>query len=110
MWYRDLSENMGAYQNKTVKFKGLVAHDDRLPCNSLVIGRPIMTCCVDDIQYAGLISIFSTNTSLKDEEWVTVKGTIKIEKHKLYRTQGPVIYVESTEFAVPPKQVVATFY
>ena len=110
VWYRDLSENMGAYQNKTVKFKGLVAHDDRLPCNSLVIGRPIMTCCVDDIQYAGLISIFSTNTSLKDEEWVTVKGTIKIEKHKLYRTQGPVIYVESTEFAVPPKQVVATFY
>ena len=110
IWYRDLSENTMAYNGKTVKFKGIVAHDDRLDLNSLVIGRPIMTCCVDDIQYAGLISIFKSNTTLKDEEWVTVKGTVKIEKHKLYRTQGPVLYVQSTEFAVPPKQVVATFY
>lgn len=110
IWYRDLSENMGAYQNKTVKFKGLVAHDDRLLANSLVIGRPVMTCCADDIQYAGLISVFKSATTLKDEEWVTVKGTIKIEKHKLYRSQGPILYVENTEFAVPPKQIVATFY
>ncbi len=110
VWYRDLSENMMAYNGKTVKFKGLVAYDDRLPANSIVIGRPIMTCCVDDIQYGGLISIFKTNSVPKNEEWVTVKGTVKIEKHKLYRQQGPILYVESTEFAVAPKQVVATFY
>lgn len=110
IWYRDLSENMMAYAGKTVKFKGLVALDDRLPKNSVVLGRPIMTCCVDDIRYGGLISIFKSDTTLKNEEWVTVKGTVKIEKHKLYRTQGPVLYVESTEFTVPPQQVVATFY
>ncbi len=62
LWYRDLSENMQAYDGKTVKFKGLVAHDDRLPANSVVIGRPIMTCCVDDIQYGGLISVFAGST------------------------------------------------
>lgn len=110
IWYRDISENMNAYNGKTVKFKGLAATDDRLPGNSIVIGRPIMTCCVDDIQYGGLISVFKTNNVPKNESWVTVKGTIKIEKHKLYRSQGPVLYVEATEFAVPPKQVVATFY
>jgi len=110
LWYRDLSENMNAYNGKTVKFKGLVATDDRLPPNSIVIGRPIMTCCVDDIQYGGLISVFKTNNLPKNESWVTVKGTIKIEKHKLYRSQGPVLYVDATEFAVAPKQVVATFY
>ncbi len=109
VWYRDLSENMMAYNGKVVKFKGLVAQDDRLPNNSIVIGRPIMTCCVDDIQYGGLISIFKSNSTPKNEEWVTVKGTVKIEKHKLYRQQGPVLYVETTEFAVAPKQVVATF-
>ncbi len=110
IWYRDISENMNEYDGKTVKFKGLVAEDNRLPANSTVIGRPIMTCCVDDIQYAGLISVFKGSTTPKNEEWVTVKGTIKIEKHKLYRTQGPILYVESTEFAVKPQQVVATFY
>lgn len=110
IWYRDLSENMEQYDGKTVKFKGLVAEDDRLPSNSIVIGRPIMTCCVDDIQYGGLISVFNKKVTLKNEDWVTVKGTIKIEKHKLYRSAGPVLYVNSTEFAVPPQQVVATFY
>ena len=110
LWYRDLSENMMAYNGKTVKFKGLVAEDDRLDKNSVVIGRPIMTCCVDDIQYGGLISVFKTNNPPKNETWITVKGTVKIEKHRLYRSQGPVLYVESTEFAVQPKPVVATFY
>ena len=110
IWYRDLSESMADYNGKTVKFKAMVALDERLDSNSRVLGRPIMTCCVDDIQYGGLISIFSKNIALKNEDWVTVKGTVKIEKHRLYRSHGPVLYVESTEFAVPPKQIVATFY
>lgn len=110
IWYRDISENMADYHGKTIKFKAMVAMDERLDANSRVLGRPIMTCCVDDIQYGGLITIFSKNTSLKNEDWVTVKGTVKIEKHRLYRAEGPVLYVESTEFAVPPKQIVATFY
>ena len=110
IWYRDISENMADYHGKTVKFKAMVAMDERLDAKARVLGRPIMTCCVDDIQYGGLISIFTQNTSLKNEDWVTVKGTVKIEKHSLYRSQGPVLYVESTEFAVPPKHVVATIY
>lgn len=110
LWYRDLSENMMAYNGKAVKFKGLVAEDDRLPSNSIVIGRPIMTCCANDIQYSGLICVFDKPVTLKNEDWVTVKGTVKIEKHKLYRSQGPVLYIEATEFAVPPQQAVATFY
>lgn len=110
IWYRDLSECMSDYNGKTVKFKGIVAKDPRLDKSSVVIGRPIMTCCVDDIQFGGLICVFKNAASLKDQEWVTVKGTIKIESHNLYNRQGPVLYVDSTDFAVPPKQVVATFY
>ncbi len=110
IWYRDMSENMADYNGKTVKFKGLIAADDRLPSNSMVIGRPVMTCCADDIQYSGLISVFKNTGMLKTGDWITVKGTIKIEKHKLYRNQGPVLYVEATELAVAPKQPVATFY
>ena len=110
IWYRDLSENMSNYQGKTVKFKGIIATDERLPKRSVIIGRHVMTCCVDDIQYSGLIAKFSNDIKLKTRDWITVKGTIKIEKSMLYRSEGPVIYVESTEFAVVPKQEVATFF
>lgn len=110
LWYRDLSEEMDKYQGKTVKVKGIVATDERLPNTSVIIGRHIMTCCADDIQYSGLVCVLKEPTKLKTKDWITVKGTIKIESNPLYRQKGPVLYVESTEFAVPPKQEIATFY
>ena len=110
LWYRDLSEEMDVYNGKEIKFKGIVAKDPRLGNNSVVIGRHIMTCCEADIQYSGLICVFKNTVKLKTRDWVTVKGKIKVESHKLYKNKGPVVYVESTEFAVPPKQEVATFY
>ncbi|MBQ8848902.1 MAG: GTPase [Clostridia bacterium] len=110
IWYRELSENMESYDGKTVKFKGIVCVDNRLPKNSVIIGRHIMTCCADDIQYGGLICVFQTPQKLKTRDWLTVKGRIKIENSKLYKQPGPVLYVEATEFAVAPKQEVATFY
>ena len=110
LWYRDLSEEMAKYHGKEVKFKGIIANDPRLPANATVIGRHVMTCCVDDIQYSGMICVFKELKKLKTRDWITVKGTIKIEANKLYRGKGPVLYVEETEFAVQPKQEVATFY
>ena len=110
LWYRDLSEELDSYQGKTVKVKGLVATDSRLPKTSVIIGRHVMTCCADDIQYSGLVCVFKDAPKLKTGAWITVKGKIKIESNKLYKQRGPVLYVESTEFAVPPKQEVATFY
>lgn len=110
LWYRDLSEEMKKYDGKLVKFKGIAATDDRLPKNAVILGRHVMTCCVDDIQYSGLVCLFKEPHKLKTRDWITVKGRIKIENNKIYRQPGPVLYVESTEFAVKPQQEVATFY
>ena len=110
LWYRDLSENMKAYEGKCVHFKGLIARDNKLGERGAIIGRHIMTCCADDIQYGGMACVFKNPISLKTGDWITVKGKIKIEAAKVYRAKGPVVYVDSTEFAVAPKQEVATFY
>ena len=69
-----------------------------------------MTCCADDIAYHPLVCVFSQLSTLKTRDWVTLTGKIKLEKHKLYRGVGPVLYVTETTFAVPPAQEVATFY
>ncbi len=110
LWYRDMSEDMKTYEGKCVRFKGLIARDDKLGDRGAIIGRHVMTCCADDIQYCGLACIFKTPISLKTGDWITVRGKIKLEAAKVYRTKGPVVYVEATEFAVEPKQAVATFY
>lgn len=106
LFYRDLSEEMQKYDGKTVRFKGIVARDGA----SILAGRHVMTCCVDDIAYHPLVCIFCGPTSLKTRDWVTLTGKIRVEKHKLYRGVGPVLYVTKSEFAVPPAQEVATFY
>ena len=54
VFYRDLSEEMDKYNGKTVKFKGLVARDPKMPANMALAGRHVMTCCEADITFMGL--------------------------------------------------------
>ena len=69
-----------------------------------------MTCCADDITFAGLICKFDKNTSLNTGDWALINAKIKIEFHPLYQRKGPVLYVQSTAFAVKPNPELATFY
>ena len=106
VFYRDVSEDMKKYNGKTVKFKALIARDGA----NILAGRHVMTCCADDIAYHPFVCVFDQLPSLKTRDWVTLTGTLRLERHKLYRGEGPVLYVSATEFAVKPAQEVATFY
>jgi uncharacterized membrane protein YcgQ (UPF0703/DUF1980 family) len=88
----------------------MVARDPKLGKCSLVIGRHVMTCCADDIEYNALVCNFPSAINLKTRDWTIVTAKIKVESHKLYGRPGPVLYAEKTEFATKPAQEVATFY
>lgn len=110
IWYRDMCEDLDKYHNKTVKFKGLIARDPQLGNKCVIIGRHVMTCCADDITFGGLICNFKKDTSLKTGDWILLTAKVKIENHPMYNRQGPVLYCESTSFAVKPNPELATFY
>lgn len=110
LWYRDVSEDLDFYVGKTVSFKGLVARNAALDTCSFVIGRPIMTCCADDIAYSGFVCRVPSPTSLKDGEWVKVTAKITYEACELYKRKGPVLNAKGTSFAVKPEHEVAVFY
>ncbi|MBQ3639229.1 MAG: GTPase [Clostridia bacterium] len=110
LFYRDLSEEMAKYDGKTVRFKGIIARDRSLGANGALAGRYVMTCCEADIAFHPVVCVFPEETTLKTRDWAVLTGRIKVEKHRLYNGQGPVLYVNSTEFAVPPVPEVATFY
>ena len=109
VWYRDMSENMRAYDGKTVKFKALVARNKSVDRNVMLGGRHVMTCCVDDIQFCGLACIFPKAPALDTGDWAVLEGKIKVENNKLYRTQGPVIYVKDYAISSAPREEIATF-
>lgn len=110
LFYRDISENMSAYEGKTIRFKGLVACDKRLNAGTFVAGRHIMTCCEADIQYCGIVVISDGSLPVVTRDWVLAEGKIKLEKHKVYNSVGPVIYATKVVKCEKPEQELATFY
>ncbi len=110
LWYRDLSENMEAYDGKTVSFLGQVTKNDKLPKNSFVIGRQIMTCCVDDITYSGLLCEDKNSDTVSKGDWVRINARLTVKDCRLYGKRGPVLSTLSLEKAEAPEDPVATFY
>ncbi len=110
LWYRDLLEETDKYNGKTVKFKGICAYDERMPNDTFVAGRHIMTCCIDDVEYSPIVCICKNKHNIKSRDWVMVTGTIKVEYCKFYQDKGPVIHIEETAITSAPAQELATFY
>lgn len=108
-WYRDLTENQDNYEGKKIKVKGLVARDQTLPDDYLVFGRHVMTCCEADIQFAGLVAVYTKATKFKTGDWVAIDATIKIQQEKMYGEEGPVLICSKIRKCEPADPEVATF-
>ena len=110
LWYRDMMEDTGKYNGKTVKFKGIIARDKKLGDSTFVAGRHVMTCCAEDVQYAGLIAECETPCmSLKTGDWIMITATVSVEKHKAYKGVGPILRVKEYAATTEPAEKVVTF-
>lgn len=111
IWFRDFAEEIDKYVGKTVTFKGIVGTQGGLPDDSFIIGRHVMTCCVDDIAFKGLVCTGAVSHGLKNRDWITLTAKISLGKHKAYGgKEGPVLNFIKKEPASVPEQEVATFY
>lgn len=110
IWYRDMSEEPKKYNGKTVRFKGRCLVRKNVPKGSFIIGRHIMTCCVEDIQFAGIICDWDKADSIRDDEWVILTAKLENKFHRAYGRKGPVLTVLSMEETEKPEEAVATFY
>ena len=109
LFYRDLCENTMQYNGKTVTFLGRVNKNSRLPARSFFVGRPIMTCCVEDIQYCGLLCE-DGGDSVKDTDWVRISAKITVKHSRIYGRKGPVLKLISLTPDNAPENPVATFF
>ena len=110
LWYRDMAEQPQKYNGKTLTFTGILAVDKKMPANTAVIGRHIMTCCADDIQYCSVILTGISTGGHETGEWLSITAKYKFEYHKLYKGNGPVLSLISLTKTDAPEQKVATFY
>ncbi len=110
IWYADLSQEAPKYDGKTVKFTGIVAKNGKLPPNTFIIGRHIMTCCADDVMFGGLACKWTGVNALSHLDWINITAKITVEKSKLYNNDvGPVLNILRVERAEKPEPEVVTF-
>ena len=110
LWYRDLNEDMRAYEGKTVHFKAQIALGEGLKQDELIVGRQLMNCCAADVTFAGMIAVGNTRLGLANRDWVELTASIRIRRHPGYSKPGPVLTVKELSPAAPAEEPVATFY
>ena len=110
LWYRDLSEEPEKYENKTVRVKVRYLKRKKVPAGHFIIGRHIMTCCADDIQFAGLICQWDDSDSIEGDTWHILTAKVNHKFSRAYGKKGPVLSLISQEDCPVPENPVATFY
>ena len=110
LFYRDLTEEKEKYKGKKVRFKALAAVDRKFPDRTCALGRHIMTCCVEDIQYCALVSKLPNGVNVENSFWYDIEAEIDIRFSRLYGKKGPIFNVIKATRTDPPGDQVATFY
>ena len=110
IWYRDLSENPKIYEGKTVSVKLRALTRKKLPAGTFIVGRHIMTCCVQDTQFAALVCQWDKADTVTNDSWMTLTAQIHFKFNRAYGNKGPVLTYISAQSADAPENPVATFF
>ncbi len=110
IWYTDMNEEEEKYYNKTMKIKGRSLIGGGLDEDEFVIGRHIMTCCVEDITFGGLVAKYDKAQEMEHGGWVVMTAQVKKEFNAMYQGEGPVFHVIDVTKVEAPEEDVATFY
>lgn len=108
-WYRDINENPINYEGKTLIITGRVALVDQMPPGQFAFGRHVMTCCIEDIQFAGLAAHWKEAEKYNVGDWVEIKAKIRNEYNDSYREEGPVLHCAYVKRTNPLEPEIATF-
>ncbi len=76
-WYYDTYDYLSDFTGKRYRFLAQVYPTDEFGENRFLAGRYIMVCCAADASGYGLVCENDISGSLKENEWITVTGTIQ---------------------------------
>ena len=110
-FFADLMENTKDYEKKTVEYLALCPEEGKsLPAGMFVAGRMLMNCCAADTQFAGMACYCNKMDKPARGSWILLRGTIRLQRNKIFGGKMPVLDVISYEKAEAPQEEVATFY
>lgn len=97
-WYIDVFDNYEKYQGKTIRFKTFVR--DILE-DSIVVGRNVMTCCENDIQFLGY-EVQNVDMLLGIGDCIFLECMVKREYSKI--AEEEVVMLDAKKVSKLPKE------
>ncbi len=110
IWYRDLTENPSNYEGKTIKVLCRALTRKKLPSKTFIVGRHVMTCCIEDTQFAALVCQWDQASKVVNDSWINLTAKIHYKFHVAYKQKGPVLTCVELEPAEAPENSIATFF
>lgn len=101
IFYIDSYTNKENYENKIVNFKAWVAKTPKLKGSEFVLGRKVLNCCAEDIQFFGFLVKDDLNLNLKHNSWINIKARCNVEYSKEYKEEEVVLTPLEIEI-IPP--------
>lgn len=104
-WYMDCMESLQRYEGKKMNYIARILKNKYIPNGYMLVGRQVMTCCADDLAFAGFPCRYKNATDFQDGEWVNITVRISVRKCFAYSNgNGPVLSVESITKTKQPTQ------
>lgn len=93
IWYTEVFDKYEKYFNKTFKFKTFVR--SILNDKAFVIGRDVMVCCQNDIQFLGYEVINDTNTKVKEGNCIYLECEVTHEKSNVVDEDVVILHAKN---------------
>lgn len=99
-WNDEIYNHMEKYKDKKIQLVGKVFRDQDFKANELAVVRFMMACCAADLQPVGFLCRYDKAEEFKNDAWVRIEGTIRIEEYNGKRI--PLLSVEKMEKTQKP--------
>ena len=109
VWYGDIMNDAAKYHGKAVRFKAMITSRPELPENVFAVGRFIMTCCEEDMQFCWFVSLYNRYYPVQGEKWVAVTADVTVQHHETENINIPLLNITDLYECDPPEQKTATF-
>lgn len=104
-WYIEVFDNHEKYLNKTFKFKAFVRD---ITSKTFVLGRNVMTCCAEDIQFLGYEVINETDVKVKVGDCIYIECEVEIRYSEIAQEEVVMLVAKKITKLKKEKEQVLT--
>lgn len=111
-FFQDMMDKLEKYEGKTFRLTvKAVTKTRKLKPGYFFVGRDVMTCCANDIQFVPIAAEWKDTAAIKNLGWYTLTARLDVRRLPgVFDGDGPVLHVQSIAPCPTPEQEVATFY